>query len=252
VPTRRLPVVWTYRQGLAVLLCFVLLLAASSALHLGVVRWLYGIEQYLQGRPRMPPSLLITSQALKVAAILVTLHWLALRARGLDWRALGVRPCAPRWLGRAAMGALAGFVLGVLLAKWLVASLPAWAPMTASRYAWSDGPAWQMGLLLVLAILLTPLAEELFFRGFLLRWMASHRPLWLAMGVSALMFGASHLVPAQALVAALMSLLLGTLFLASGSIWPAVLCHVLYNALGVLLGMAGNAGALPAWLTPPG
>lgn len=252
MPSRRLPVIWTYRQGLAVLVCFLLLIIGFSALHMGWVRWMYGFEAYFAGRSRMPPSLLIVSQTLKILAIVIALYWVALRLRGLDGRALGLQPCARRWLVWAVLAAVAGFVLSVALAKVLVAALPAWAPMTASRYAWSDGPAWQMILLLGLTIGCTPLAEELFFRGFLLRWMASHRPLWLAMGISALMFGASHLIPAQAITAALMSLLLGGLFLASRSVWPAVLCHVIFNALGVGLGMAARAGALPVWLTPPG
>lgn len=55
----------------------------------------------------------------------------------------------------------------------------------------------------------------------------------------------------QAIVAALLSLLLSLLYLGSGSTWPAVLCHSFNNVLGLLLGMAAVAGKLPTLLTPP-
>lgn len=249
--TQRLPPIWSYRQGLAVLLGFLLLYTALSTGHLLWVKWGEGFPSYLGSGPRLPPKLLLTSQGLKAIAIAVALWGLALRLPGLSWQALGLRRCSQPWLWLALLGACAGFALGLALVKSLAMGMPDWLRHMASRYGWYDGPAWQMLLLIGMTVLVTPLAEELFFRGFLLRWMASHRPLWVALLFSSLMFGASHLAPAQAIVASLLSLLLSLLYLGSGSIWPAVLCHALNNALGMLLGMAAVAGKLPAMLTPP-
>jgi hypothetical protein len=252
MPRRRLPAIWTFRQGLWVLLSFLALLFALTAAHMLWVKHAIGFPAYLGEGPRLPPKLLTASQLIKAVAIVAALWLVALRRRGFAWDVLGLRRCEPRWLALAAGAALLGFVLIVLLAKLLVAAVPDWARHSASRYAWGDTPPAEMLALAALTVLVTPLVEELFFRGFLFRWMASHRPLWLAIAVSSLMFGASHVVPSQAIVAAAMSVLITLLYLGSGSIWPSVLCHALNNALGVGFGMAAAAGLLPAGLTPPG
>ena len=248
---RSLVLHWSPRAGFAVLIAFVLLYTGFSAGHMYWVKYTVGFEAYLGHGPRMPPKLLLTSQWLKATAIVLVLWWVALRPHRLDWRALGVRGCEPRWLFVAAVGAVLAFVLAVLLAKLMATQLPDWARFMRSRYAWGDAPPWQMLLLVATTVGVTPLVEELFFRGFLLPWMLARHRRGVAIAVCAVLFGASHLVPWQAFVAALLSLLLIWLYLRSGSIWPSVLCHAINNALGVGLGMAATAGMLPAALTPP-
>lgn len=248
-----LPVIaspWNFRAGLLVLASFATIYTLASFGHMAVVKATVGMEAYLGDGPRLPPKLLLTGQLIKAAALLGVLWWLALRRHGLGWAALGLRPTTRRWLLLAAALAVAGLALRLGLAKLLVVGLPDWAAFMRSPYALDDA-----GLALTLAlgastVLLTPIAEELFFRGFLLTWMCGHRPAWLAVLVSSLIFGAMHIVPAQAISAALMALVLALLYLYSRSIWPPLLCHVVGNGLGWGLSVAATAGALPVWLTP--
>lgn len=242
---------WSQRRGFAVLLAFIVPYVLLSAAHMLLVRWTVGFDAYLGHGPRMPPQVLIVGQAIKAVVLLGALYAVALRPMRLDWRAVGFVHCTRVWLLAGVAAALAGFALRLLLAKWLVADIPAWARFATSPYAWGDAPPAVMAVLVVMTVGVTPLAEEAFFRGFLLPWMATYRPLWLAMLAGAAMFGASHLVPAQAISAALMSLLIMGLYLGSRSIWPCIACHVLNNALGMGLGMAATAGLLPQVLTPP-
>ena len=97
-------------------------------------------------------------------------------------------------------------------------------------------------MFLVTTILVTPFAEEIFFRGFLFKWMSGHRPIWLAALVSSTLFGVMHILPPQAISAALLALVLCWLYWRTGSIWPAIAAHVVNNALGVLIGASGLAG----------
>lgn len=251
MPGRMLRGPWSQRRGLAVLLAFVIPYLLLSAAHMLLVRWTVGFDAYLGHGPRMPPHVLILGQAIKAATLLGALYGVALRPAKLDWRAVGFVRCTRGWLLAGIAVALAGFALRLLLAKWLVTAVPDWARFAASPYAWSDAPVAVMLILGTMTVAITPIAEEAFFRGFLLPWMATYRPLWLAMLVGAAMFGASHLVPSQAISAALMSLLIMGLYLGSRSIWPCIACHALNNALGLGLGMVASAGMLPAALTPP-
>jgi len=229
---------WTFRGGLAVLVSIVLLYTAVSAGHMLVVKHTIGFDAYLGEGPRLPQHLLLTMQLTKAVLLLLVLA-VALRSRGLGWSALGLRPTTWRWLALAVVVALAGFVLRLALARWMAATLPDWAAFMRSPYGANDA-----GLAVTLAlgactVLLTPFAEEVFFRGFLFTWMTGHRPVWLAMLVSSAIFGAMHIVPPQAISAALMALALSALYWYSRSLWPAVLCHVVGNAIGYA-GMLGQ------------
>lgn len=242
---------WTYRDGLLVLLAFVTVYTAASAAHMLIVKHTIGFAAHVGTGGRPLPGFLLISQGIKAIVLLAVVWLVAVRRHRLDWSAIGFVRCHRRWLWLAVAAALVGFGLRLGLAKVMVAALPDWARFMASPYDWRAA-AWPlMSLLAVFTIVVTPVAEEVFFRGFLFQWMASHRPLWLAMLASAAIFGASHLIPSQAISAALMSILIMLLYLGSRSIWPCIVCHALNNALGMLLGMAAVEGLLPAGLTPP-
>lgn len=242
---------WSFGQGLTVLISAMIGYTALSMAHLTFAKNVVGLEAYLGDGPRLPPILLIVSQTSKALALLGAVWFLAIKWSKLSWEAVGFRKVDRRWLVAAVLFAAVGFAFNILLAKTLVFALPDWASFTASRYGLDDGPLWQIAMLLVLTVLVTPFVEEVFFRGFLFQWMATYRPIWLAILVSSVMFGASHIIPPQIIAAAAFSLLIIYLFLASNSIWPAIVCHCVNNGLGVAFNMAAVAGVLPPALTPP-
>ena len=85
---------------------------------------------------------------------------------------------------------------------------------------------------------LTPIAEELFFRGALMGWMMLRRfPRWAVILLPALLFAIMHLNPVGMLPIFFLALLLGYLRWASGSLWPSVGLHICNNIL--VLGIYG-------------
>lgn len=85
---------------------------------------------------------------------------------------------------------------------------------------------------------LTPIAEELFFRGALMGWMMLRRfPRWTVILLPALLFAVMHLNPVGMLPIFFLALLLGYLRWASGSLWPSVGLHICNNLL--VLGIYG-------------
>lgn len=87
---------------------------------------------------------------------------------------------------------------------------------------------------LVLGALLTPLGEEMLFRGVLVNALSRHGP-WVAVLVSSAIFaivhGVNYLLPAAFIGGIIAALLL----LRTGSIWPGVALHAINNAFSVLL-----------------
>lgn len=85
--------------------------------------------------------------------------------------------------------------------------------------------------------LLAPIAEELVFRGAVLRtlleWKPAHR--WLMITFSALLFAAAHLNPAQLLHPILIGLLLGWMYERTRSVLPGIVYHWANNTAAYLL-----------------
>lgn len=79
------------------------------------------------------------------------------------------------------------------------------------------------------AVLMAPLAEELFFRGLVLRGYLGRYSTTKAVWASAVLFAAYHLNPWQAVVVLPLGLGFAWLFLRTGSLVPGILAHATVN-----------------------
>jgi len=105
-------------------------------------------------------------------------------------------------------------------------------------------PAW----LLLLAVAVAPaFCEEFLFRGYVLS--AFDRPgrSHVAVVLSAFAFGAVHMIPHQVFYATLLGLVLGLLAIRTGSIWPGLAFHAVFNGIAVLRERWSLSDPLPAW-----
>jgi membrane protease YdiL (CAAX protease family) len=148
----------------------------------------------------------------------------------LSFSSIGLRSVSWRWL-------LAGTGIGLL----------GWAANVgiSFAYVWLTGDASnpqeplvnaaqestiQFTLMLMLGALAVPLAEELLFRGILYTWLRR----WgvaVAVGVSAIVFGLFHGVSIVLPAAMLLGVVTALIYEKSGSIWPAVMVHVVNNTI---------------------
>ncbi len=119
-------------------------------------------------------------------------------------------------------------VLTEALAEWL--SLPDYMEETFKVASLSSLSLWAMAVI-------GPISEEIAFRygiaGSLLE--TNKMSKWLVVLISALLFSLLHMNPAQMLVAFILGLFLGWLYVITLSIWPCIICHVANNAVSVLL-----------------
>ena len=90
-------------------------------------------------------------------------------------------------------------------------------------------------VLSVLALaVLTPIAEEIFFRGFLQRGLVNRWGPVPGLVVSAAVFSGLHFSPAVLLPVFVTGLLLGALYWRTGSLWPCIAVHAAQNFVAVL------------------
>ncbi|TCK25741.1 hypothetical protein EV378_1563 [Pseudonocardia endophytica] len=169
-----------------------------------------------------------------IAAVLV-------RIRALG--PFGFRSVAGRWLAIAFVGAVVCLVVGSVLTLLSGPLFPgSEAVQEDYRSAYGAGVA-SLLVTLVLGGILTPIGEELLFRGllasFLRRWGA-----WVTVIGSGVVFAVSHGINDVLPTALVVGLWSAWLFYRTRSIWPSFVVHITFNSLSILAHGFGLVEAL--------
>lgn len=160
---------------------------------------------------------------------------LACRAAGLNpWAALGL------------MGPRAGtclllpplVYLGILMPLYLSAvvsfllcavfHIPFEPQQLIRVFQRLDTPA-QMAGFVMLAVVVAPISEEMFFRGLLHGWFKSFMPTRLSIAITSLLFGAVHWHAPAFLPLTILGLALALVYEATASLWPSIALHAIFN-----------------------
>ncbi len=97
--------------------------------------------------------------------------------------------------------------------------------------------SWALGLYGVTTVIAAPFGEELFYRGLVFTGLSQWGFLPAAL-VSSLLFALSHVDAATIIPFTVVGLTMCWLFWRSGSIWDAIVFHVLFNSLSFILLLA--------------
>lgn len=139
-------------------------------------------------------------------------------------------------------------VLILSLSVWLVLGLlgfdvqtqhPMLDLLSSGRLAF-----WQTFCVILLAVVISPVAEELFFRGLLQNYLAalSGSPK-LAIAISGLAFGLVHLpLVDKVLPLAVFGMILGWWYWHNDNLLQAILLHVIFNSMALILLALGFGG----------
>ena len=133
-----------------------------------------------------------------------------------------------------ALGALA---LGVIASRGILIFVQSVAPQSIGDINQFQTGGWDRWALLLAGGLLIPFAEEVAFRGLLLRGYERARgPLFAALA-SSLLFGLAHGVPAQIAAILPIAWVLARAAQHSGSFWTGVIIHACNNFISLLLAL---------------
>lgn len=160
-----------------------------------------------------------------------TVALLALRGflggKGLSRESWRIRPQLPAWvLGFAGVGAL-----GLMAAGW---GIGPWWPFRETPQAQlaehlARASGLELGAFFLTAAGLAPLLEEFLFRGVLQPWLGARIGPGAAILATGLAFGAFHLEPGAFPTLTVLGLVFGWAAWRSGSLWPPILLHALWN-----------------------
>lgn len=192
---------------------------------------------------------------LVLAAVGAASFWLVVRFIG---RRRPAELLGPRWW----LELLAGLGIGTLLFSLVVAVLAITGAYRITAVGLHPGILVGLGLGIGAGF-----AEEVLFRGFLLRLINRWAGTWIALGVTSIFFGVAHLANpgatlfGAAAIAVEAGVMLGAAYLVTGRLWLAIGIHLAWNAVqggifslsvsgtGRLDGLFTSTVSGPDWLT---
>ena len=92
-----------------------------------------------------------------------------------------------------------------------------------------------IAFLILSVAIVTPIAEELFFRGYLLDAINRKHGDWTAIILSSILFGLVHIDPFVVGSAFMGGVIYGWIRMRTGSLLPSIACHMMWNMLALVL-----------------
>ncbi len=181
-------------------------------------------------------TLSLGAAALEAVALIGCVALLGLWRKRLPWQAVGLRPAPSNWVWVAiAAGVLCIFLTGMVAlgVQMLLGQAPT-NPQLPFLLPQGLTPLSEL-VMFLLAGLVIPFAEELFFRGVLYTWLRQHFGFWVSALASAIIFGAAHGDIAIAAGVAVMGVLQAWVFERSHSLWTTFLIHAINNSFKLIL-----------------
>lgn len=131
--------------------------------------------------------------------------------------------------------------IGVLICAVLVANCARFTLITFGRSPetpldfWGRLPPRMLAPLVILAVAVAPVTEEIFFRGFLYNALRRICPVWLALIAQALLFGLGHVYqPLGVVTTFAIGLLLAAIYEWRKTLLANMLVHGMYNTIGMI------------------
>ena len=215
-------------------------IVAFSLVAAAVVRSLYPDlpdQAALEGLPGLLAGTLASSAAFVLTALIAS-----------GGAAPGALPGALRLVpGRETGGTLLLAVIGMLALGQVLDSLTVLAGlaehgnMVMIRRALAQAAGPDLFLAVLIVGLIAGSAEEIFFRGYVQTRFVQRLPRSVAVIATSVCFGAFHLDWLHSLLALILGLYLGWIVELTGSTLPAIVCHVVNNALFTLVTSSWNS-----------
>ena len=239
LPATRRPVApWKARDAFAILGACLLFLLASLIVTLGLFQ--------LQAADTQDAN---TKDAISAVVFLVfnlfllwLIHMLIVKRYHYPWRMLGLRSVGWQWV--AVVPIVFAFLtfLWVIMYRVLVAVLGPtvqWPKVLTTTAVDSAHQPVLEALIILTGVVLTPLAEELMFRGVLYQAFRRTMPAGVAALGASLIFAGMHFTLVLFIPLTIMGYVLAWLFERSGSLIPGMLVHACNNGI-ILVLIAGN------------
>ena len=165
--------------------------------------------------------------------MLLTVWFFAVRPRDGRWALLGFRRVKP-------ISTTIIVVFGVAIAQTAVIGYTLLVQQLGIDFLipsdltpeWADEPGF-FAIMAISAVIVAPLVEEIFFRGFMYQAMRRTMAILPAALLTSLVFGIAHIDPAIIIPIALVGMILLGIYRWTGNLWSSIITHAGFNAVTV-------------------
>jgi hypothetical protein len=195
-----------------------------------------GLGQQL-GLPLDPSFIIVFGTAL----LLLPAWYFSIHKYGASWADLGLRSFHSKMLGLGCGLMLLSLLFNLIYAAFLAMFELQIQPDITLMFNQTRYPL----LMLLGGAIVAPVVEEIFFRGFIFAGLREKFGWKKAALASAGLFALAHVLPTSILPILVLGLIFAFLYQISGSIWPAILMHMLTNTAALSAAYAASQGWLP-------
>lgn len=167
------------------------------------------------------------------ALMIILVLWIFLRRKKLKFKDLGFRAVKITDFGWLTIGTVAYFILLIVILT-LASHIPGFNVNQSQDIGYQGVKGWQLGLAFVGLVVLPPLAEEMLFRGFLYRGLASRWPKIVAALVASSLFAVVHFQWNVGVDVFVLSLVLIALLEKTKNLWVCIGLHAVKNTIAYL------------------
>lgn len=170
-------------------------------------------------------------------AIAVGVPVLIKKHRRASWEEIGLGRL-PTWtdIGLAPLGFIVYFIVSAILILLATQFLPGFDVEQTQEIGFENiAQRHEYLMAFITLVVIAPVAEEALFRGYLYGHMRKRIPIWLAMVITSIVFGAVHGQLNVAIDTFALSMIMCSLREITGSIWSGILLHMAKNGLAFYL-----------------
>jgi hypothetical protein len=175
------------------------------------------------------------------AVLLVPVWYFTVHKYGVGWAALGLRGFRSWAVGMGCGLMLLSMIFNLVYQAFLSLFDLQIQPDIAIMFNNTNFPL----ALLVGGAVLAPLVEEIYFRGFVFAGLRQRWSWQKAALISAGLFALVHFIPTSVIPIFILGFIFALLYQVSGSIWPAILMHMLTNTLALSAAYFLSQGWVP-------
>lgn len=174
--------------------------------------------------------------ALEGTILVGSVYFFGLRRRGYSFHMLGLGTPDLTWTFLGALIGMIAIPLSALIAIAIQLALGRPIENTQLPFLAPEGFSWVGAILMfLLAGLIAPFAEELYFRGVLYKWLRGSWGVWPGILISSLIFGVVHGEISVAGSAFILGVIITWAYERSGSLWIAFLIHAINNGVKIAM-----------------
>jgi uncharacterized protein len=167
------------------------------------------------------------------AVTMILVLWLFLKKRHSNFRALGFKKFTKKdglWIF---LGIIAYFIL-LIIALSVANFIPGYNADQAQDVGYKSVAGWQLILAFIGLVIIPPFAEEMLFRGFLYRGLASKWPKILSALIASSLFAVAHFQWNVGIDVFVLSLVMIFVLEKTKNLWACISLHMIKNGIAFL------------------